>query len=259
MDSKVMTVVAGKTPRCSGRASWYSVPQPLVLSHGEVHVWRLSLAPNPATLRDMSELLNDEERRRAGRFHFTRDRDRFVAARGSLRLLLGGYLNRPPNAVCFRYSGNGRPELEGDESNPCWSFNVSHSHDVGLCAVARGRRVGVDVERVRPDALSCVDIADQYFTAPEARTIRSAPPRLQAQVFFRFWTRKEAYLKGVGEGLSAPLNRFEVSLDHSSILLADGVEDGPRWTLRELQPSPGYVAAVAVEGAGFDLKLWVLS
>ena len=221
----------------------------MTVANHSVQVWLMSLRPAAAKLKALSELLNDEERQRAARFRFDRDRDRFIAARGNLRVLLGWYLNRPANLIQFRYGPHGKPELVTDEFTPCLQFNLSHSHELGLCAVVCGRRVGVDVERLDRNFVSSLEIADQFFTEREKQLIRSGLPDQRTEVFLRIWTRKEAYLKGRGDGISASLNQFEVSLDDSRVrAIEPSAGDAAQWSLHEVQPCPGYIAAVAVEG-----------
>jgi 4'-phosphopantetheinyl transferase len=215
----------------------------------EVHLWQFSLRGDPARTEAFFDLLNEDERARAARFHFAEDRARFVMARGSLRRLLAGYLRQPPESIRFHYGPQGKPELAANDLEPRLSFNLSHSHEVGFCAVARGRQVGADVEKIRPEAVDSIGTAEHFFTPGETQLIRSAPPETQAETFFRLWTRKEAYLKGHGKGLSMPLNEFEVSLEHPGIrLVQPGGNQSVKWFLHEFRPCPEYVAAVAVEG-----------
>jgi 4'-phosphopantetheinyl transferase len=205
----------------------------------DIDVWQISLASEPARVACCSALLEEGERDRAARFHFSQDRERFMIARGSLRQILGHYLNVAPETVRFRYGPNGKPELE---TSGQLHFNLSHSHEVGLLAVVLGQPVGVDIEKILPERVDDTGIADRFFTAAEADRVRSAATDRRADVFYRIWTRKEAFLKGCGVGLSRDLNQFEVSLEDSAIR-------GAAWSVHELRPCAGYVAAVAVERA----------
>lgn len=211
-----------------------------------VGVWSVR-ASQATSLRVM---LSAEERERAARFRFEADADRFAAGRGALRVVLGRWLGLAPQAVRFASLSNGKPVLAG-HAEP--QFNVSHSGEWALIAVARGRRVGVDVERVRDDADSG-QIARRYFSANEADTFDRLPPEAQPEAFFRCWTRKEAYIKARGDGLSFPLDRFDVAFapGEPPALLANRVEPAEvgRWSLFDLSAAtPGYTAALAAEGA----------
>lgn len=210
----------------------------------EIDVWQISLAGEPARC---SAVLEKSERDRAARFHFRQDQERFVMGRGSLRQILGNYLNAAPDSIRFRYGPNGKPELEASEP---LHFNLSHSHEVALLAVAREQPVGVDIEKIVPDRVDDTGIADRFFTAAEADRVRAATVEQRADVFYRIWTRKEAFLKGCGVGLARDLNKFEVSLEDSAI-------PGTDWAVHELRPCTGYVAAVAVECARPKLQFRV--
>jgi 4'-phosphopantetheinyl transferase len=200
-----------------------------------------------------------DERARAERFYFQRDRERFVVARAALRAILGGYLNSTPESLSFCYGSRGKPALAADCSQDAIRFNVSHSGDVALYAVTRAREVGVDVELIRPE-LNAERLAERFFSPREIDTLRTLPADLRRHAFFLAWTRKEAYVKATGDGLSLPLNQFAVSLipgEPAALLSAEGdPREALRWSLRELTPGPGYVAALAVEGHGWSLACW---
>ncbi len=205
------------------------------LKAGEVHVWTFALADAP----DLTALLSPDERTRAGRYLHADARRQFTAARGGLRLLLSRYLGTPPERITFTATGNGKPATAGV------SFNVSHSHEVALIAVACGIELGVDVECVRPRE-SWPDMARRFFTPGEAARC------VDLLSFYHTWVRKEAFLKALGLGLSHGLERFAVSVppdDPARILYIDGDEAAARrWTLAELSPADGYVGALAAEG-----------
>jgi 4'-phosphopantetheinyl transferase len=224
------------------------------LQEAEVHVWLLSLGQDPGPA-DAAGTLSPDERERARRFYFDRDRRRFVACRAALREILSAYTGRPAPDLRFRYGHHGKPSLESPEDV---RFNVSHSDALAVYAVARGREVGVDVERIRP--LSEADrLAERFFSQPEVTDLRAVPSESRLESFFTCWTRKEAYVKARGEGLGHPLDAFAVSLgrDAPARLRAVGGRDEEeiaRWSLVGLAPPPGYVAALAVEGHGWTLS-----
>jgi 4'-phosphopantetheinyl transferase len=239
-------------------------PEPrgaLTLSHGEVHVWRASLDQPPGVAARLRLTLSEDERGRAARFHFERDRVRFVIARAALRAVLSRYLDVPPGNLRFSYGAHGKPSLSPEfAAGPAGGrleFNVSHSHTLALVAVARGRALGVDIERLRADADER-RIAERFFSAQEVATLCALPDAQQPRAFFDCWTRKEAYIKARGEGLSFPLEEFDVSLQPdapAALLRVRGdVREAGRWSLRAMDVEPGYAAALAVEGSGWRLR-----
>jgi 4'-phosphopantetheinyl transferase len=199
--------------------------------------------------------LSDDERARAARFHFDRDRRRFAAARALLRSILAGYLQVPADEVAFTYDPNGKPRLAGGGL----SFNVSHSHGAAVFAFTSEREIGVDIERhPAPDDGDAV--ARHFFAPAEVAMLDSLPAAARPAAFLRCWTRKEAYIKARGDGLSLPLDSFEVSLEPGAgpALLATrpDPEEARRWSLVDLsRHCPGYVAALALEGGDPTLTI----
>ncbi len=204
-------------------------------------------------------LLSTDEQQRASRFHFQRDRNHFVLARGILRTILSRYLNVSPDQIVFSFSEYGKPALSLEMDDRTLRFNVTHSHDIALYAVTRGREIGIDIELVREDFAS-LEIAEHFFSPTEVSMLYSLPHASRAKAFFDCWTRKEAYIKARGEGLSYPLHKFTVSLDPQSPTGLLSVDDDPsqaaRWTLVELLAGQGYRAALAVEGNPPVLRCW---
>jgi 4'-phosphopantetheinyl transferase len=212
---------------------------------------------NDVDVGRLEALLNAEERGRAGRFHFRKDRQRFIVGRGLLRLLLGEYLRVAPAEVRLWYTPLGKPELVGQTSEDAIKFNVAHSDGLVLYAVARGREIGIDVERLRPGVEWC-ELSARYFAPREVAELTALAPDLQQEAFFAGWTRKEAYLKALGCGMALPLDQFAVSLGpgRPAELLAadhDPAQLG-RWQMHELTPAPGFVGAVVIEGGGAEFS-----
>ncbi len=232
---------------------WRAPPATLVLGSDEVHVWRATLDQTPSRVQSFLRSLASDEHARAERFYFERDREHFIVARGVLRAILGGYLNRASEGLSFCYSSYGKPALAGESGGNAIRFSVSHSRGVALYAVTRGREVGIDLERIRSD-LAIAEIAGRFFSPREIAMLRTLPSEAQNQAFFRCWTRKEAYIKARGEGLSLPLDQFDVSLAPGEPAALLGNQRDPseasRWSIRELTPAPGHVAALAVAGHG---------
>ena len=247
-------------PIVSPVTQWRSPPEPLVLGHNEVHVWRASLDQPASQLENFRLSLAADERARAQRLYFRKGRERFTVARGVLRAILGGYLNREPESLSFCYGSHGKPGLGGYLDRDAIRFSVSHSHGFALYAFARGREVGIDLERIRFD-LAVTEVAERFFSPKEVAALRALPPDLQRQAFFRCWTRKEAYIKARGEGLSLPLDEFDVSLapEEPAAVLAirHDHSEASRWSLQELTVAPDYVAALSVEAHDWRLSCWL--
>jgi len=242
--------VAAEAP-ASWRATGRSPPRPRLPDGDEVHLWRASLAPARARVAELARTLSDEERERMARWTAPRDQRRFAVARGSLRELLGRYLDRDPASVAFAYGPAGKPELDGAQNRAGLRFNVAHSGDVALYAVTIGRRVGVDVEALRPLA-ELSELSRMVFSERERAELWSHPPSRRVPAFFDGWVRKEAVLKALGHGLGAGLDTTEVALARGGGRLLRAVDgdagacDG--WTLASVPMGSRYVAAVAVEG-----------
>jgi len=213
---------------------------------GRVDVFAFALDPPEERLAALRDTLAADERERAARYRFDVHRRAFEACRSVVREILGRYLALAPAAVRFQYGPQGKPALPPDDGPLV--FSVSHSGELGLCAVAREGALGVDLERVRSldDALA---IAERFFSPAERDALRTLQPPALATAFFTAWTRKEAFIKALGEGLSYPLADFDVTLlpeEPARLLRVAGDEKAPaRWRLTALDPAPGYVAALA--------------
>ncbi|HTC62302.1 MAG TPA: 4'-phosphopantetheinyl transferase superfamily protein, partial [Candidatus Saccharimonadales bacterium] len=206
-----------------------------------------SLDREAPVICELEAVLSSEEKVRADQFHFAKDRNRYVIARGLLRELLGAYLQQPPKSLEFSYAQHGKPLLSGANSTSGLNFNLSHSGDMVAYAIARERNLGIDVEQMRPD-LAGDDIAERYFSAREVSDLRTLPPEKKVEGFFNCWTRKEAYLKATGMGLHIALDSFAVNLlpeEPAEFLI--GVDGN--WHLAAHRPAESYVAAVVYDGA----------
>jgi 4'-phosphopantetheinyl transferase len=238
---------------------WRSPPDSLTLASDEVHVWRASLNCTAAQVEILKHILSAEELRRAGRYRFQKDREHFIVARGLLRTILGRYLDVEPGQLRFCYGPHGKPALKMEPGEDTLSFNLSHSHELCLFAVSRGRELGVDVEYIQAH-LADDQIAERFFAPREVELLRGLPNDVQREAFFIFWTRKEAFIKATGKGLSLPLNQFEVSLVPGKpivLLSANGDhQETFRWSLQPLAVGSGYAAALCVEGHDWRLKGW---
>ena len=216
-------------------------------ARGDVHVWCVSLGLPEDRFSRFEQALSPDERARADRFRFAVHRQHFVAARGVLRCLLGHYAEMPPAQIQFQEGAHGKPALVAPDRV---RFNVSHSGGLGLYAIANEREVGIDIEQHRAmDDLN--GIAKHYFAPDELAELGKLLPENQNTAFFRCWSRKEAFVKAVGMGLSLPLDSFSVSLDEEP---TTSIARQPRrtaredWMLFDVTPRAGYSAALVTEG-----------
>ncbi len=227
------------------------------LSRDEVCLWRVDLAAVSTEGSRWQQLLSEDERTRAARYRSVRDGRYFATTRGLLRTILASYVNSDPQRLVFQYSEKGKPSLDTGISETRLEFNVSHSGGTALLVFARERKLGVDVEQVREN-FDHDAIARRFFSEHEQRQLAALNPADRFAGFFRCWTRKEAYIKAKGIGLSLPLRDFDVSVvreDQEAMLTTRPDEsEAARWSLREVPAGTGYVAAVCVEGHGWVLK-----
>jgi 4'-phosphopantetheinyl transferase len=244
---------APRTAPDTPRSEWEDAPEPLSFEPDEIHLWRAELLLPAREVEALRTLLDPGELERASRFRFPRDRNAFIAGRGILRELLSRYVGRPPGALAFTYGPEGKPQLPVDAA----CFNVAHSGGRALYVVARGREVGVDLEEIRSDS-DWEQIASRFFTGSEVAALAALETAERELEFFRIWTRKEAYIKGRGRGLSIPLNRFSVLGSSSGRDGSRGEEETEfrRWELRDVDAGAGFAAAVAVRGEGWTLRRW---
>ncbi|MEO0969149.1 MAG: 4'-phosphopantetheinyl transferase HetI [Cyanobacteria bacterium J06639_18] len=231
--------------------TWRPVPANLTLLQDEIHVWRINLDIPEERVQQLLETLSADEVARADRFYKEQHRQRFIAGRATLRSILGRYLDIEPQKLEFCYEPLGKPVLAENCGGNQLHFNLSHSQGLALCAVNRDRPLGIDLEYISPIS-DVLNLAKQFFSPKEYSIMRSLPPHQKQQIFFRYWTCKEAYLKATGAGL-AQLQEIEINLSpgESAKLKTDS-----NWSLLELVPQRNAVAAVAIEGSGFSLKCW---
>jgi 4'-phosphopantetheinyl transferase len=227
------------------------------LGEGEAHVWRASLDQPVDVIAKFAPRLSKDEYQRAERFHRPPDRRRFIAGRGILRKIISAYLALAPDEAQFTYNEYGKPFISTDQNRGAISFNLSHSNDMALYAVTRGRRVGIDVEYIRDD-FATLEVAECFFSRDEVEALKAVASDRRTEAFFNCWSRKESYIKAIGMGVSYPLGGFTVSLapDVTPALLkvdAD-VTEASRWTMYGLDVGEGYVAALIAENPPVSLK-----
>lgn len=242
------------------RYRWADSPELLALPEGQLHLWKLRLNQGEPKLRLLEQTLAPDERARAERFHFERDRRRYIAARGQVRMILCRYLDVDPRSLQFCYGPCGKPFLAQPYESGTLSFSLSHSRELALAVVARDRDVGVDLESIHrlKDAEL---IAARFFSAKENAVLRALPKAERVEAFFHCWTLKEAYVKATGDGLGRrPTQSFDVDFISGGPACLRSVEGEPeeasRWSLLRLAPERGYVGAVAAEGHDWTLTFW---
>ena len=237
-------------------AQWAVPPAHLTLADDALHVWRASLPLAPQRLQALRQTLSPDEIERAERFRFPVHREHFIAARGQLRAIVSRYLGIEPAQIPFRYSDHRKPSLAVDTNI---QFNLSHSRDLVLYAFTRNRELGVDIEWINAEFASD-DVARHYFSPNEYAQLNALPEAIRHEVFFTIWTRKEAYIKAHGAGLSLPLHDFDVTVQPGEApqLLASRIDpqEVQRWSMAELHPHPEYKATVMAERQDWQLHCW---
>lgn len=215
------------------------------LTGRDVHIWPVRIQGSAALAARLLPVLSADERERVARFQFEHLRRSFTLTRGALRIILGHYLDVPPGGIPFEYGPKGKPNLAAPTRV---AFNVSHSGELALFAFTLDCELGVDVEQIRPMA-DMRRIAGQFFCEEESAELMTLPADLRERAFFLCWTRKEAYIKAIGDGLSAPLDSFRVTLRPDDpprfIHLERDTDAAAQWTLHDLNLSRDYATALA--------------
>jgi len=223
----------------------------------QVDIWRIDLAGHNNRIQQYRCLLSPGEIQRADRFYFEKDRRRFTVARVAMREILSRYAGLAPQELCFSYGAKGKPELCEAVEQSGVKFNLSHSSECALLAVTRHLTIGVDIELVNAESAT-QEIAEHFFSAVEVQTLQALPSHQRVEAFFSCWTRKEAYVKALGEGLSIPLDSFVVALAPGipAALLHVEVDasEVQRWSMYNIEATEGYKAALVVEGKGHWLR-----
>jgi 4'-phosphopantetheinyl transferase len=239
-------------------ASWSQAPSMPTFPTNRVDVWKVFL-DEPRKAGSEASVLAPDENARASRFHFEKDRNQFTRCRSALRALLADYLAIPAAEIRFDYLTSGKPQLAVEQNPRALQFNVCHSAGMALIAVGSEQRLGVDIEKIRGD-VDATSLAERFFSLRERAGLRALPDHLRAPGFYACWTRKEAFLKATGDGLSFPLADFSVTthpdLDPELEQIRGNTEARKQWFLADLRVVAGYRATVAVEGAFSRLETY---
>ncbi len=248
---------------------WFSIRLPLVprcfaspsgLATDEVHLWIADLDAPMFTFPTLTETLSADEKARARRFHFERDKRRLVARRGTLRAILGFYLAVDPNRLRFCYGRHGKSGLADGVSGGVIQFNVCSSDGVAVYAFTRIRKIGVDIEHVH-DMPEMDGLAAQFFSEREYDTFRRLPKGVRKKAFYNCWTRKGAFIKAIGTGFHHPLKSFDVSLMPDEAARISAIRGDPttigRFSIQDLKVFPGFTSALVMEGQGWYSEGWL--
>ena len=237
-------------------------PSDLKLTSEEIHVWCAALDQPVSRFQRLTQILSTDERMRAERFHFEQGKKSFIVRHGILRTILGFYLGAEPSRLQFCYAKNGKPMLAETFGKGKICFSLSHSDGLALYAFTRDREIGVDIEQIR-EIPEMDQIAERFFSVRETVLLRRVAESKKKEAFFNCWTRKEAFVKAIGEGLSCPLDKFDVALapgEPARLLRREGDPKAPfRWAIQDLKPVSGFAAAFAVEGQSWRLHCWYWS
>jgi 4'-phosphopantetheinyl transferase len=238
---------------------WLPGPMNPDLKKDEVHVWSVSVAAAPSQIERLLGSLSSDEISQARRFHFQKDRQRFMWCRALLRLILGHYLDLEPGELVLRYNPYGKLYLMHIPGRIRLNFNLSHSNLLALFAITRDREVGIDVEHIRRD-FPWEEMVDHFLPREESEALYALPKALQCETFLRRWTGKEAYLKARGVGISLPMDQIETSsvpgYQGNFLRVKDHFQESKDWTLVELTPAIGYIAALVVQGKNWRPACW---
>lgn len=238
--------------------NWQASPAQFSLLDNHVDVWKIDLSQHVSYVDAYAKFLNAEETERAQRFYFLKDRQYFTITRACLRLLLGKYLNQAPADIHFTLNQYGKPFV----AEQALHFNVTHSQDIALIAFNLNQALGVDIEKITRE-VEYLDLAQRFFAEEEIQQLTSVPVTQQAQVFFNIWTRKEAFIKAIGQGLSFPLTKFAVTglLDRPPALIR--VDDNEfaklSWMFTSFVPATDYLAALGVAQKIKQINYWQFS
>ncbi len=238
---------------------WDLPPNQRHLADRDVHLWAANLKKSAEQISSLEQILSQDEQARAQQFKFEAGRNRFIAGRGLLRKILSSYVPMGSAQWRFTYSQRGKPALECKSGQGHLHFNVAHSQDLILIAVTQACAVGVDVEWMHPIS-DAEEIAARFFSRREAAKLMALANERRIPAFFNLWTRKEAWLKATGDGLSEMLREVEVSFlpeEPASVLaISENIEAAHRWTLLGLTPATEFTAALAVEAKDLQFSCW---
>ncbi len=237
---------------------WQSSPKQFELKTKEAHIWSVDKSDHKDKIDQYWELLTDQEKQKAEKFRFYKDRSCYIIARGTLRNLLGAYTSQDPKEITIDYGFHGKPS---HKSKSNIQFNISHSEESIVLGFIKDYDIGVDVEKVK-DGIEIENIARSFFSEEEVHALLELKKEDHLQAFYNCWTRKEAFIKAEGSGLSFPLNKFVVSLDSTKearlIETKWDQEERLKWTLTSFELKDDYIGAIAIKGSVAATNFWSL-
>jgi 4'-phosphopantetheinyl transferase len=229
------------------------------LESNTVNTWFININDVQDKFEKFSNIISIDEKKRANKFHFKKDKNLFIMSRVVLRLLSGKYLNIEPETITFKYGKYGKPDFDFDTN---LKFNISHSGEMVILSFVLDYDIGVDIEKIKHD-FDVLDIATNYFSKLEIEALKKAPKEKQSEFFYRCWTRKESFIKAKSIGLSFPLDQFSVSInsDKQVDLLETKWDKNEfkSWSLFSFSPDSDYIGAISVNGKINNVKFLSLS
>lgn len=228
----------------------------LEINSGEIHIWSSAAAKDKHRLKEFSNFLSKDEVVRANKFRFEKDRSVYITAKYLLRNLLGNYLNLDPKELIFDYNEYDKPVyLNSADLN----FNVSHSGNRIIIGFAKNLEIGADIEKIKAD-FDVLELAKNFFSKEEIKALTAMDENERFRAFYRCWTRKEAFIKAVGEGLSYPLDSFSVTMEddlRAQFVKIDGIQESKMdWFLHSFVPEEGYISAFAINGTAQNIEFF---
>lgn len=221
------------------------------LTGSDLHIWSAALSGSADDLEHFHSLLAVDEKARAERFYFERDRDRYIVGRGILRTLLASYLNMEASKIPIAYGPHRKPVLQLSQTDKTLHFNLAHSNEWAAYVFGWDRPVGIDLEHIRP-LPDVDDLVQRFFSPRESTLIRSLSGGQKWDSFFQIWTCKEAILKAYGSGLTTPLDQFEIFVGaEGAVTTTSLTEDSAQlanWKIQIFELIPGYKSAISVKG-----------
>ena len=239
--------------------TWKIAPDGLEISADHVDVWLASTDPGERQIREYKALLSPAELARMEKFRVEFKYREYIVTRGLLRRVMTKMTGLDVTGIDFDYGEHGKPSFPVCAESGSAAFNVSHSHGLALVALTLGGRLGVDLERIRPKA-EWRSLAEHYFSAAEIQALNGYPGESGLKAFFTCWTRKEAFVKALGAGVSYGLKEFDVSIDpdeaDAALTIRSEDEDAARWLIKKLPVPASHVAALALDRPVCNIRLW---
>jgi 4'-phosphopantetheinyl transferase len=238
---------------------WDKSPTELQLDNTFVDVWRSRIDLSDAKINEYLGILSDDELKRAEQFTFPNKKDEYVVTRGLLRRALSLVLKQDPASFSFSYSESKKPYLTTEVDSQSLAFNVSHSHGQALVAISLNRKLGIDIEKIRPE-VEYEKLAARFFSKAEHKALMQCAQAERVAAFFATWTRKEAFVKAVGKGIAFGLSEFDVNVDASEpprmLHTRWDANDVKNWHMASIESVNSHMATVVADGRTFQLRLW---